>query len=236
MRTTIRPLMMLAPTAAIVCCFPPAAAEATHREPHDHGSHVHGAAELLIVEENASFAIELRSPAVNLLGFEGQPADARHYARIESTRQLLEQPEQLFRFTGADCRLEDRGLEISGLPDADPHEAQADAAHAGDKHEETQDQPGGGKPAASEGDHDHDHTDDHADHHTDDHAQQGDGAHTDIVARYRFNCRRSDTTGGMELPLMDRFSGIEVLSAQWIVGGRQGARKLTQGEQTLRFR
>lgn len=83
--------------------------------PHDpaeqrHASlpaHQHGSAELDVALDNGLLELELRSPAVNLLGFEHRARSQADQRTLEAARKQLEQPETLFGFAAeAACRLE----------------------------------------------------------------------------------------------------------------------------------
>ncbi len=230
------------------------------------GSHVHGSASLQIVLERSVLEIQLSSPAVNLLGFEGPANSAEKRSSVESVRRKLEQPAGLFLVPGSGCQLREEGLSISGLPvvhDDDEHEAAEhhheeghhddDDHHDDEGHHDDDDHEDGHheKDHHGEGDHEEDHHE--KDHHEDDHHQEGhhedghhdgehhdgehdDEEHSDIVVSYQFNCSQPGAADVMQLPLLSEFPGIEKLDVQWIVSGKQGARTLTQGAQTLRLR
>lgn len=85
---------------------------------HDHHhhdslpSHQHGSAELDAALDGRSLELELRSPAINLLGFEHSPRSQAEQQAIAATRQRLEQPAVLFGLPAeAACRLQRQALE-----------------------------------------------------------------------------------------------------------------------------
>lgn len=95
---------------ALALCLPAALSHAAESHDHRHASlpaHQHGSAELDAALEDGLLELELRSPAVNLLGFEHRarsPADQRTLA---AARTRLEQPDALFGLPAeAACRLE----------------------------------------------------------------------------------------------------------------------------------
>lgn len=67
--------------------------------------HVHGAATLFIIHDGVQLDIELLSPAVNLLGFEGSAINHAQKTKIESVRQTMLQSHQLFQIESANCKL-----------------------------------------------------------------------------------------------------------------------------------
>lgn len=66
-----------------------------------HGPHVHGTAELHIVIEGGSLAVELRSPLENLIGFEHAPATGAQRAAVKAMQAKLAGPAALFRLPAA---------------------------------------------------------------------------------------------------------------------------------------
>jgi hypothetical protein len=68
-------------------------AGAAHRQ---QGAHVHGVAELNLAVDGQRLLIELRSPAMNLVGFEHAPKDAEQRAAVEAARSALDDPAALF--------------------------------------------------------------------------------------------------------------------------------------------
>ncbi|MBV2097249.1 MAG: DUF2796 domain-containing protein, partial [Candidatus Thiodiazotropha sp.] len=77
------------------------AAESDHEH---HEAHVHGEAELLIAIEGDALEIEFRSPAMNIVGFEHQPADKAQMEAVEAAIGTLKQAELVFGIpSGAKC-------------------------------------------------------------------------------------------------------------------------------------
>lgn len=83
---------------------------------HDHhdslGAHEHGAAELDAALDGSMLEIELRSPAMNLVGFEHAPSSDADKRKIADARERLEQPDALFGLpAAAGCKLAETELE-----------------------------------------------------------------------------------------------------------------------------
>ncbi len=74
------------------------AAEHQHKE---HEAHVHGKAQLLVALEGNTLEIEFLSPAMNIVGFEHQPAHETQFRAIESAVETLKQPGLLFGLPSA---------------------------------------------------------------------------------------------------------------------------------------
>lgn len=64
---------------------------ATH-EHREHGAHVHGVATLTLALAEHELAIEFDSPAVNLIGFEHAPHDAKDQQAIDRAAHVLNSP------------------------------------------------------------------------------------------------------------------------------------------------
>ena len=114
-----------------------------HDHDHDHAAHgsldahEHGAAELDAALDGAKLEIELRSPAMNLVGFEHAPSSEADKRKIADARKQLEQPDRLFGLTpAAGCKLAETELE-SPLFESDEHEHEHEhEADHGSQHSE----------------------------------------------------------------------------------------------------
>lgn len=72
-------------------------------------------------------------------------------------------------------------------------------------------------------------TDDHDTHH------KAHG-HSDIDARYRYQCERPDQLRSLLANIPAQFPGIQSLQVEWIAGGRQGAATLDNSQRHIIFR
>ena len=101
---------------------------------HQHGNlgaHVHGAAELDVALEHAELDIELRSPAMNLVGFEHAPGSAADERKVADAHKQLEQPAALFGLpASAGCELKTVELESPLF-----HSTAETAEHAHEHHD-----------------------------------------------------------------------------------------------------
>lgn len=111
----MRHLLLALPFALL-----PAIAHAGEQHHHDHhhdehaslGTHEHGVAQFDAALDGTSLEIELRSPAVNLLGFEHAANSAEDKRKVADTRAQLEQPDRLFGLSAeAHCKLDEARLE-----------------------------------------------------------------------------------------------------------------------------
>ncbi|HBS79991.1 MAG TPA: DUF2796 domain-containing protein, partial [Pseudomonas sp.] len=105
---------------------------AEHDHDHDHahhdslGAHEHGAAELDAALDGSTLEVELRSPAMNLVGFEHAPSSEADKRKVADARKQLEQPNGLFGLpAAAGCTLAESELEsplFEGEGHDDEHE------------------------------------------------------------------------------------------------------------------
>ncbi len=112
---------------------------AAEQHDHDHhdslGAHEHGAAELDAALDGSMLEIELRSPAMNLVGFEHAPSSDADKRKIADARERLEQPDALFGLpAAAGCKLAETELESplfegKAHDHGDEHEHEHDGDH-----------------------------------------------------------------------------------------------------------
>ncbi len=116
------------------CLFTaPTSLYAAEDEHEEHEAHVHGEAQLLVALEGSTLEIEFLSPAMNIVGFEHQPANEAQSHAIESAIETLKQPGLLFRLpTSAGCDLSsilvESSLAAQGEHDQE-HSKEADHDH-----------------------------------------------------------------------------------------------------------
>lgn len=137
----MRRLMLALPFALLPSLVLAAEHDHNHHH-HDHdghaslGAHEHGAAELDAALDGSKLEIELRSPAMNLVGFEHAPSSDEDKRKIADARQRLEKPDALFGLpAAAGCTLTKAELEsplFGDAPAAHGHEhADHDHDHEG---------------------------------------------------------------------------------------------------------
>ncbi|WOD10996.1 DUF2796 domain-containing protein [Pseudomonas sp. NyZ704] len=97
-----------------------------HEHGHEHESlsaHEHGVGSLNLVVDGGEVAIELVSPANNLLGFEHLPASNADKAKVKALQAQLNDAGSLFVFpAAADCSLEEVELSSPLFETEDGHE------------------------------------------------------------------------------------------------------------------
>jgi hypothetical protein len=123
----MRRLLLALPFAML----PLAVAHAADEHDHEHGSlgaHEHGVGRLNAALDGKTLALELQSPAMNLVGFEHVATSDADKAKVAAARALLEQPLALFNLPkAAGCVVENQELEsplFGDTPDADDDHAE----------------------------------------------------------------------------------------------------------------
>lgn len=120
-----------------------------HAHGHEqHGTHVHGEAQLLVALDGQVLELEFISPAINIVGFEHAPHNAAQTAAVNAAIERLEQGTRLFELP-ADAGCEPLGAEVdTSLTAAREHQgpdhgdtpqeghAHGHAAAAGEAHAE----------------------------------------------------------------------------------------------------
>lgn len=77
--------------------------------------HVHGESELTIAFENQELAIELLSPAINIVGFEHKAKTDEEIAAISKAMVLLSHHNEMFTFSNGDCELINYFVDVSSV-------------------------------------------------------------------------------------------------------------------------
>ncbi|MDY6921935.1 MAG: DUF2796 domain-containing protein [Pseudomonadota bacterium] len=171
-----------------------------------HGAHVHGEATLQLVLQGNDLEMELHSPAMNIIGFEHQAVSAKDQQKLQQAIAALEAANELFRFQGTSCESVKAAVNLSHDTSAHEHEHE---------HEET------------------------TDHHNEQHKHQEEGhtrepvQHSEFIARYVFRCDNGSRLRQINVALLQQFSGIHRLDAQWIFNARQGAAELSADSPTI---
>jgi hypothetical protein len=135
----MRRLLLALPFAML----PLAVAHAADEHDHEHGSlgaHEHGVGRLNAALDGKTLALELQSPAMNLVGFEHAATSDADKAKVAAARALFEQPLALFNLPkAAGCVVENQELEsplFADTPDAnDDHDKDAKDEHHHDHSE-----------------------------------------------------------------------------------------------------
>ena len=87
----------------------------------EHTSHVHGVAEITMVIENGRLEIEVKSPAMNLVGFEHKASSQKHIAAVNKAELLLSNPKNIFSFSDGQCKLINKSIDLSHIKKTHHH-------------------------------------------------------------------------------------------------------------------
>ena len=168
-------------------------------------AHVHGIAELNLVLEGHDLHLELRSPAMNLVGFEHEPRSKADHEAVEKTAAILKDGDALFALTrSAGCRQESVDVESALLEDG--------GHHGHDEH------------------HTHHEKHGHEEHHEDRHDEK---THSEFHAEYRFHCEHPERLESLKVNLFQVFPGMEKVSAAVITKKRHSGQSLNAANDTL---
>lgn len=196
---------MIRNTLKLSCIFLAGIGMARAHEGHEHGAHEHGVGRLDIAVEKNTVDIDLDGPAVNLIGFEHKPADAKEKGVLDKAVADLKQGGGLIIFAPAAQCTQLRVKVASGLlEDGDGHDHDADEDHY------------------HEGEAAHDHEDAGDDEHDHDHE------HADINVTWEFTCAHPEAIREVDLaPFFKRFPDTRELRVQAVLPGGQTAAELT---------
>ncbi|WPO99490.1 DUF2796 domain-containing protein [Pseudomonas sp. HR96] len=130
------PRLLIALPFALLPLF----AVAVHADEQVHaglGTHEHGVAQLDAALDGSVLELELRSPAMNLVGFEHPASSAEDQAKVAQMRKQLEQPLALFQLdSGAGCHVTTQTLQSPLFGDQMPSEQDDDGD--GDDHQHSE--------------------------------------------------------------------------------------------------
>lgn len=98
----------------------------------DHDAHEHGHATLMVAIEKEVLQIALKSPAMNIVGFEYQPSSHEDKEKVHKAEAQLKKVSELFGLPeSAGCELEHTKIESSLLASAyDHHDHHDDELHS----------------------------------------------------------------------------------------------------------
>lgn len=180
------------------------ASEAAYRE---QAAHVHGTGELNVVVDGRLLAIELHSPAINIVGFEHAARDEAEREVLLRTREQLTDIETLFAIPSqAGCALKElefHGDQFVGIP-----------APGKDRHS--------------------DHEDDHRQGSSHDHGAH-EPHHADVRVFYELECSRPEALTHIDVLVFEHFPGTQRLAVQVVGRTGQHALALTPGRIRVHF-
>ena len=156
-------------------------------ETREHGTHVHGAARLDIAFVDGELALDLYSPAMNIVGFEHEPGNDAQREQLEDALSTLRDAGRVFNVTdAARCR-------------AVLSEASRVAEDGHDGHDGHEEHGGHDGHAGSE------------------------SAHSEIQARYRYECSDPAELKRIQVRLFELFPITESIRVQMLTDAAQRA-------------
>lgn len=185
-----------------------------HEDRHEHGAHEHGIGRMDIAVEKNSVDIDLDGPAVNIVGFEHEPGDAKERATLDAAVADLKLGSPLMAFSPAARCTQKRVRVDSDLLGQGAHKGHAHDEEEGHRHDD-------------EATHEHGHEgDDDGDEHE----------HADIDVTWEITCARPDDLHEIDFSgLFRRFPGTHTLRVQAALPNGQTATELTPDAPRLKW-
>jgi hypothetical protein len=169
----------------------------SHAQQANLGAHVHGVSELNIDIEGNKLEMQLRAPAINIVGFEHKARTEQHIRKVKQSEVKLNDHKALFSFSSGGCRLTQAKIDLSDLI---KNKTTGKDTHTHDHHKND--------------DLSHEHEDVHAD-------------HSEIVAHYSYNEEDIDELSSLSFGFFYVFSAMQQINAIWITTSGQGTVPLT---------
>ena len=255
----MRPAAALAATLLAGAAF---AASDDERREHDAHEHGHGALDIVI--EGEELVIELRIPAVNVVGFEHAPKDDAEREAIRQALVPFGDAASLFVLPAdAECEVEEAEAAIASMGHEDEHEGEGHGdgdghdhekdghetdEHAKDEHEEHEGEEHEGEEHEGEehegeehegeehGDDDgHDHEKDGHDEHEAEGSDSDAEAHSELRATYHFHCHAPERLGEIDVRVFEHLLDAEEIDVRVVTPAAQMAMELEPGSTVVRL-
>ena len=209
----MRPAAALA--ATLMACD--AASESEHRE---HEAHEHGHGTLDIVVEGEELVVELRVPAVNVVGFEHAPKDD---AEREAVRRALvpfaDAASVVVVSAQAECEVAEADAAIASMTHDDDHEGERHGDGDGHDHEK-----------------DRHETEEHAKHeHEKGGADSDTEAHSELRATYHFHCHAPQRLVEVEVRAFEHLRDAEEIDVRVVTPTAQLAMEVHPGSTVVQL-
>ena len=199
-----------------------AASDGEHRE---HDAHEHGHGTLDIALEGEELVVELRIPAVNVVGFEHAPRDD---AEREAVRQAMvpfgDAASVLVLPAEAECEVEKVDAEIFSMTHEDDEE-EGHRDEDGHDHEGDENGDGHGTDEHAKDEHEEHEEDAHEEHDPDSGAE----AHSEMHATYQFHCHAPGRIGRVDVRVFEHLRDAEEIDVRIVTPTAQLATELNPG-------
>ena len=165
--------------------------------------HVHGAGTLQLVLEGSSLNAELRLPAMDVVGFEHAPREAKHKEAVKKAVALLKDSRKVLApADDAQCIAAPGAVESELLEDGHAADHKHDKHDKHDKHEASHDRADG-------------------------------EAHADFEVVYRFDCRRPEALKQIKALVFQQLPKLERLDIEMATPAGQRSQRLVPGQDTI---
>jgi hypothetical protein len=200
--TTIRTSVGVFSSIFTVSCL-----SLAHAQQANLSAHVHGMSELNIVIEGNKLEMQLRSPAINIVGFEHKASTEQQIRKVKQSEVKLNDHKALFSFSSGGCRLTQAKINLANLIKKNAIEKDVHVHHKSelDHHEKDQEK---------EKEHDD---------------------HSEVVAHYYYDCEDIDDLSSLSLGFFAVFPAIQQINGIWITTSGEGAASLTRSNKTITF-
>ena len=207
-------------TALAATLLAGAAFAASDGERREHDAHEHGHGALDIVVEGEELVIELRIPAVNVVGFEHAPKDDAEHEAIRRALVPFGDATSLFVLpVEAECEAEEAEAAIVSMGHEDEHKGEEHADGDGHDHEK-----------------DGHETDAHAkDEHEKDGSDSDAEAHSELRATYHFHCHAPERLGEIDARVFEHLRDAEEIDVRVVTPAAQLAMELHPGSTVVRL-
>ena len=199
--TTIRTSVGVFSSIFAVSCL-----SLAHAQQANLGAHVHGVSELNIVIEGNKLEIQLRSPAINIVGFEHKASTEQQIKKVKQSEIKLHEHKALFSFSSGGCRLTQAQIDLANLIKKNTIEKDV---------------------------HDHQKSDLDHNHEKEKEKEKEYDNHSEVVAHYYYDCEDMDDLSSLSLGFFDVFPAMQQINGIWITTSGQGAITLTIQNKTI---
>lgn len=171
------------------------------------GAHVHGEANMNVVLEGNTLKLSLEGSAINFLGFEHDAHTEEQKSHAAIVIEQLKNANDWLMINDGNCSLRESNVKWT---------------HSDHDHSEHKD----------DGEHEHHN---HHNHNEKKHDHSDESNHSDMNLSFDFKCKNPIGINKLEINLFEKFTGLEKISTQWIVGDKQGSDVLTKESNILKL-
>ena len=183
---------------------------ASKGEVRQHDAHEHGHGTVDIVVEGEELVVEIRIPAVNVVGFEHAPRDDAEREKVRTALVPFRDASSVIGLPpDAECEIEETEAVLFSM-DRDEH-------HDGEEH-------------AKEAEPHEDHAKEEDDDHPEQAADAGGEAHSELHASYHFHCHAPERLARIEVLAFEHLHDAEELEVRIVTPAMQTATELHPGE------